>query len=209
MEPPREIILFRDLEICQPYKKRYNGIFLGVLIIVVTTIVLIINMPLTNLAIIPVILMGMVVIITFVPDLISLINTPLGVNLNHPFVDSEPIGDAVVSVYLSNGKWQELGDERVRLVQDELIKGYNLVKDNEDYTPIGHFSKSSNVKRLQKQIIIINQALGLRDVVNGVEDTIELAREREHLDYGLLKRDWLEEEELEVDGPLAKLIGKE
>tara|TARA_B100001564_G_C20576866_1_gene641097 strand:- start:583 stop:1038 length:456 start_codon:yes stop_codon:yes gene_type:complete len=151
----------------------------------------------------------MLLIITFVPDINSLINTPLSVNLNHPFVDDEPIGDAVVSVFLTNGEWKELGNERVRLVEDDLVNGYNLVEDNDNYTLIGPFSSSSNKKRLQKQIIIINQALALRDVVNGIEDPIESARERENLDFGLLERDWMENEELEVEGPLAKIMSKE
>jgi hypothetical protein len=29
------------------------------------------------------------------------------------------------------------------------------------------------------------------------------------MDYGLLERDWLSEEELNVEGPLAKFINKE
>ena len=33
--------------------------------------------------------------------------------------------------------------------------------------------------------------------------------ERENMDYGLLEREWLDEEELSVDGPLAKFINKE
>jgi hypothetical protein len=60
-----------------------------------------------------------------------------------------------------------------------------------------------------KQVIIINQALSLRDVVNGDDDPIDGARERENMDYGLLDREWLGEEELSVDGPLAKFINKE
>ena len=60
-----------------------------------------------------------------------------------------------------------------------------------------------------KQVIIINQALSLRDVLNGDVDPIDDARERESLDYGLLEREWLDEEELTVDGPLAKFINKE
>ena len=60
-----------------------------------------------------------------------------------------------------------------------------------------------------KQIVIINQALSLRDGVNGVLDPIDDARERENLDYGLLEREWLDEEELTAEGPLAKLMHKD
>ena len=129
--------------------------------------------------------------------------------MNHPFVDDDPIGEAIVYVQLSNGEWHEMGEHRVRLVSDDLIGGYNLVEDNEDYKTVGHFSNSKKKTRVMKQVIIINQALGLRDVVNGDVDPIDDARERESLDYGLLEREWLDEEELIVDGPLAKFINKE
>jgi len=44
-------------------------------------------------------------------------------------------------------------------------------------------------------VMLINQAIALRDAVNGAEDSIESAREREHLETGLLERSWLEEQE--------------
>ena len=97
----------------------------------------------------------------------------------------------------------------VALTEDELLKGFNLVEEHENYTTLGHFSDSTNKTRLSKQVIIINQALALRDVVNGKADPIEAAREREAMDYGLLERKWLDEEELDVEGPLAKFINKE
>lgn len=129
--------------------------------------------------------------------------------MNHPFIDDEPIGKALVYVQFSDKQWLEMGKHRVRLVNDELIGGYNLVEDHEDYKTIGHFSNSKKKTHLMKQVIIINQALSLRDVVNGGDDPIDDARERENMDYGLLEREWLEEEELSVDGPLAKFINKE
>ena len=209
MNPPKGLITFRDLDICSPHKKRVTRFLIGAISITFFIVILIIYSNLPNLSILPVIIITMLLIITFVPDINSLINTPLSVNLNHPCVDDEPIGDAVVSVLLTNGEWKELGNERVRLVEDDLVNGYNLVEDNDNYTLIGPFSSSSNKKRLQKQIIIINQALALRDMVNGIEDPIESARERENLDFGLLERDWMENEELEVEGPLAKIMSKE
>ena len=57
-------------------------------------------------------------------------------------------------------------------------------------------------------MILINQAIALRDAVNGDEDSIESAREREKNDSGLLERSWFEEEqsiEIEPDGILSKL----
>ena len=81
--------------------------------------------------------------------------------------------------------------------------------ENDDYTPIGHFTHSKNYKHGLKVVAIINQALSLRDATNGVQDNFESARERESLDYGLLEREWLSHEEMEIESPLAKLVSKE
>lgn len=144
----------------------------------------------------------------FLPNQIAIMNTPLAVNLNHPFVDDNPIGDAEVYVKLSDGNWIKLGNYRVRINRDDLIGGYSLVEDNEDYRVIGHFSSSKNTKTLQTYVAIINQALSLRDAVNEEEDSIENAREREGQETGLLDREWMEEEEIPVSGPISRLMGR-
>jgi hypothetical protein len=209
MEAPKGLIPFNKLDLCQPYHnqlKIITGLSVGISIIGVTTSIF----GGFNWLIIPVcITISILIFLVFGLDTWALINTPLGVNMNHPFVDDEPIGKALVYVRFTSNEWHEMGQHRVRLVADNLIGGYNLVEDYEDYNSIGHFSKSSKKSRLTKQVIIINQALGLRDVVNGDDDPINDARERESMDYGLLERNWLEEEELSVDGPLAKFIKKE
>jgi len=209
MESPKGLIRFDRLDLCKPYKnqiKIITTLSIGVFIIGLMAsafgwfnwLVIPISMTISTL-----------IFLVFGLETLALVKTPLGVNINHPFIDDEPIGEAVVYVRFSNDEWHEMGQHRVRLVADNLIGGYNLVEDHEDYNSIGHFSKSSKKSRLTKQVIIINQALSLRDVVNGDEDPIDDARERETMDYGLLERDWLEEEELSVDGPLAKFINKE
>ena len=209
MESPKGLIRFDRLDLCKPYKNQIKIITIlsiGVFIIGLMAsafggfswLVIPISMTISTL-----------IFLVFGLETLALVKTPLGVNINHPFIDDEPIGEAVVYVRFSNDEWHEMGQHRVRLVADNLIGGYNLVEDHEDYNSIGHFSKSSKKSRLTKQVIIINQALSLRDVVNGDEDPIDDARERETMDYGLLERDWLEEEELSVDGPLAKFINKE
>tara|TARA_Y100001954_G_C15675440_1_gene534925 strand:+ start:43 stop:672 length:630 start_codon:yes stop_codon:yes gene_type:complete len=209
MESPKGLIRFDRLDLCKPYKnqiKIITTLSIGVFIIGLMAsafggfnwLVIPISMTISTL-----------IFLVFGLETLALVKTPLGVNINHPFIDDEPIGEAVVYVRFSNDEWHEMGQHRVRLVADNLIGGYNLVEDHEDYNSIGHFSKSNKKSRLSKQVIIINQALSLRDVVNGDEDPIDDARERETMDYGLLERDWLEEEELSVDGPLAKFINKE
>jgi len=206
---PKGIIEFADLALCSPYKTKL--LIVRIITILTTTLPILLtnfyNLPIF--AILLSIIIGASIYLVFTPDLKAVITTPLGVNINHPFIDEEPIGKAIVSVKLSNNDWIDIGEHRVRLVEDELLKGFNLVEDHENYTTLGHFSDSTNKTRLSKQIIIINQALALRDVVNGKADPIEEARERETMDYGLLEREWLDEEELNVEGPLAKFINKE
>ncbi|DAC52412.1 MAG TPA: hypothetical protein HA359_05455 [Candidatus Poseidoniaceae archaeon] len=209
MAVPKGLITFDKLDLCLPYKRQLQ------IIIAVSSATTIIGLILTLFAgfsiLISLICLALSVIIfaLFGYETMALVKIPLAVNMNHPFVEEEPIGKATVHVKLSNDEWQELGKHRIRIIKDELIGGYNLVEDFEDYKVIGHYSHSNKKPRIMKQIIIINQALSLRDGVNGVEDPIEDARERENLDYGLLERKWLDEEELTAEGPLAKLINKD
>ncbi|MBQ59488.1 MAG: hypothetical protein CMA66_02945 [Euryarchaeota archaeon] len=209
MSVPKGIIEFADLALCSPYKTKLLRVRIITILTVILPILLISFYSLPIFVILLSITIGASIYLVFSPDLEAIIATPLGVNINHPFVDEEPIGKAIVSVKLSTNDWIDIGEHRVRLVEDELQRGFNLVEDHEDYTTLGHFSDSINKVRLSKQVIIINQALALRDVVNGKADPIEEAREREAMDYGLLERDWLGEEELNVEGPLAKFINKE
>ena len=209
MEAPKGLIPFSKLDLCRPYHnllRTITSISLGLTIIgVIGSFVGVINWVMVLI----IIVISTAISLIFGKDALTLIKTPLGVNMNHPFIDDEPIGKALVYVQFSDRQWLEMGKHRVRLVNDELIGGYNLVEDHEDYKTIGHFSNSKKKAQLMKQVIIINQALSLRDVVNGGDDPIDDARERENMDYGLLEREWLEEEELSVDGPLAKFINKE
>ncbi len=209
MEAPKGLIPFSKLDLCRPYHnllRTITSISLGLTIIgVIGSFVGVINWVIALI----IIVISTAIFLLFGKDALTLIKTPLGVNMNHPFIDDEPIGKALVYVQFSDKQWLEMGKHRVRLVNDELIGGYNLVEDHEDYKTIGHFSNSKKKTQLMKQVIIINQALSLRDVVNGDDDPIDDARERENMDYGLLEREWLEEEELSVDGPLAKFINKE
>ena len=209
MNVPKGIIEFADLALCSPHRKKLLGLRIITFLLVILPIMLTVFYKLPIFVILLSIIIGASIYLVFSPDLKAVIMTPLGVNINHPFVDEEPIGKAIVSVKLSNDDWIDIGEHRVRLVEDELLRGFNLVEDHENYTNLGHFSDSTDKTRLSKQVIIINQALALRDVVNGKADPIEEAREREAMDYGLLEREWLNEEELDVEGPLAKFINKE
>ena len=139
-------------------------------------------------------------------------STPLAVNLNHPFVDEEPLGQARVLIRLADGEWIDPGPHRVRTVSEELLGGYNLVQDTDDYPVLGHFvDKKDRNGTLARHLALINQAIALRDAVNEVPDPIEDARKREAMDTGLLERSWLEgEDEVQVESPLVSFFrGKE
>ncbi len=138
-----------------------------------------------------------------------LLRVPLAVNLNHPFMGDLEMGQAVVMVQFSDGLWGDVGVGRVRLTVDELMGGTLLIRDDDTYAVIGHFSHlPQHHPALKRYVILINQAIALRDAVNGDEDSIESAREREKIDSGLLERSWLEEEqniEIEPEGIFSKL----
>ncbi len=139
-------------------------------------------------------------------------STPLAVNINHPFMDTEPMGEARILIQMTDGRWVSPGNYRVRAVTDELLGGFTLVQDTEDYPALGHFSTAKDVAgTLARHLALINQAIALRDAVNEVPDPIEDARGREELDTGLLERSWLEDEEaVEVESPLVSFFrGKE
>lgn len=138
-----------------------------------------------------------------------MLDVPLAVNMNHPFMSDAELGNAMVMVQFSDGTWADIGVGRVRLTTDELIGGALLIRDDDNYTGIGHFSNlEPSHPWLKRYLILINQAIALRDAVNGDEDTIEDARDREGIDYGLLERSWLEVDEnleIEPDGIFSKL----
>ena len=132
--------------------------------------------------------------------------------MNNPFMDSEPLGDAKVLVRLLDGRWVDPGPHRVRTVPEDLLGGFNLVQDTDDFPVLGHFvAKPDNSGTMVRHLALINQAIALRDAVNEVPDPIETAREREKLETGLLERSWLEDEEnVEVESPLVSFFkGKE
>jgi hypothetical protein len=145
-------------------------------------------------------------------------NIPFSVNFNHPLMSDEPMGKAQVFVWLpSDKKWVLLQEERVRLATSPLLGGLDLVYDDEDYTRIGHFTnKKKTTTQLRRSIALLNQAIILANLCND-EDAEESSitddserRQREKQESELLQRSWLEDEqEIEVEGPLAKFLNRE
>jgi len=202
---------FNQLPLARPFILRFVAASAGVLAVVLFLSWFLV--ALTGVAFIGfLLLVGGGVLLWTLYQSASMLHVPLAVDMNHPFMDEEPIGKTVLMARMSDGAWTELGSGRVRLAEDELLGGSCLVRDDENYTRIGHFSHHIfQHKGIKKQVVILNQAIALRDLVNGAEDPIESAREREEMDTGLLDRSWFEEEktiEIEPDGLLSKFRGE-
>lgn len=128
------------------------------------------------------------------------------------------MGEAQVFVWLlQDKKWVLLQDSRVRLIDNILLGGFDLVYDDEEYTWIGHFTASRKITaKIRRSIVLLNQAIVLAKLFNE-EDAEESSiaddserRIREKQDSELLQRSWLEEEqEIEIEGPLAKFLSRE
>ena len=134
--------------------------------------------------------------------------TPFAVSPSHPMMELDSDKEAEVMIRLHDGRWLKAGSERYRLIEDDLLSGYNLVAMDNDYSILGYFTDEKKIgATLRRTMALLNQSLALRDAQNEVEDEIEGARQRESMDYGLLDREWPEEMELEdAAGPIAKKL---
>lgn len=210
---PVEMIPFINTPVAQPFINGRNAGLIGslalsVLLFVVLSLLTSSTKFALGLASATLVLNATVLLLRFR----SHASTPLAVNLNHPFMEGEPLGDAAVMVRLSDGTWRDPGPHRVRLIPDELLGGFSLAQDTMDFPVVGHFTSTKDrTPTIVRHLALINQAIGLRDAVNDVPDPIEDARAREKIESGLLERSWFEEEkEIEVESPLVSFFrGKE
>lgn len=135
-------------------------------------------------------------------------NIPFAVNPSHPMMELDSNKKAEVMIRLMDGQWVKAGQDRYRLIADDLRTGFNLVAMDDDFTILGYFTEAKAIDaNLRRTMALLNQSLALRDAHNNLEDDIEEARKRESLDYGLLERDWPDEMEMEdAVGPIAKKL---
>lgn len=210
---PVEMVRFINTPVAQPFHKGRNIAWIGSVVVAVVigtllNVVAVNTMVAITVALSMILLNGTVVWLRFR----SHASTPLAVNMHHPFMDGEPMGEAILLVQLSNGTWIDPGVHRLRIIPDDLIGGFNLAQDTIDFPILGHFSSAKErTPELVRHMALINQAIALRDAVNEVPDPIEEARGRELIETGLLERSWLEEDgELDVESPLVSFFrGKE
>lgn len=202
-----EMRRFISLDIARPFIYRFLATLIIYELLIVGLLLVLLSMGSNLLGLIAAILGGIGAF--FIYQKSPLLRVPLAVDMNHPFMGDHELGAAVVMIQFSDGKWGDVGEGRVRLTVDELLGGSLLIRDDDTYAVLGHFSPLHQTHpTLKRYVMLINQAIALRDAVNGTEDSIESARERERLESGLLERSWLEEQdtiEIEPEGIFHKL----
>ena len=134
-------------------------------------------------------------------------SVPLAVNLNHPFMESEPISKSEIMVKFSE-EWIDPGVHRLKLAKDSL-SCWVIHRQDEDLTVLSVWDTNLKESILNRHLVIINQAISLNNAVNGSNDEFEDARERESLESSLLEREWLPEEEIDVQGPISRIFSNE
>ena len=89
------------------------------------------------------------------------------------------------------------------------ISGFLIHKNDDEHSVLSEWNTNKNLKLLSKQLAIINQAISLNNAVNESKDEFDDARERESQESTLLDREWLPEEELEIQGPISRMFSSE
>ena len=205
MDAPKGLILFSNT----PLGKELNDstknmkILLGVINLIFA--ILVIYWPANWL------LITILLIITDVLIIRSLISAsahiPLAVNLNHPFMESEPVSKSEIMVKFSEN-WIEPGNNRLKLAKDSL-SCWVIHRQDDDLSVLSVWDTNLKESVLIKHLAIINQAISLNNAVNGSNDEFEDARERESQESTLLEREWLPEEEIDVQGPISRIFTNE
>ena len=102
MAPPSGLIRFDQLGLCLPYKRQLRvAIGLSSFIAIIGFLsVIFANIAAVFLPVILTLSFGIIFFFAF--DILSVVKTPLAVNMNHPFFADEPIGKATVHVKFSD-----------------------------------------------------------------------------------------------------------
>ena len=132
---------------------------------------------------------------------------PLAVNLNHPFMEAGAVDSSELMVKFTS-EWIDPGVHRLKVVKDP-ISGFLIHKNDDEHSVLSEWNTNKNLKLLTKQLAIINQAISLNNAVNESKDEFDDARERESQESTLLDREWLPEEELEIQGPISRMFSSE
>ncbi len=132
---------------------------------------------------------------------------PLAVNLNHPFMESESISKSEIMVKFSE-EWIDPGIHRLKLAKDSL-SCWVIHRQDSDLSILSVWDTNLKESVLNKHLVIINQAISMNNAVNGANDEFNDARERESQESTLLEREWLPQEEIDVQGPISRIFTNE
>ena len=205
MDAPKGLIHFSNTPIGNELNDSTKNMKILLVIINLTFVFSAIYWP-ANLLLITILLI--VIDVILIRSLISAsASVPLAVNLNHPFMESEPISKSEIMVKFSE-EWIDPGVHRLKLAKDSL-SCWVIHRQDEDLTVLSVWDTNLKESVLNRHLGIINQAISLNNAVNGSNDEFEDARERESLESSLLEREWLPEEEIDVQGPISRIFSNE
>jgi len=204
MEAPKGLILFIKTHVGKDLHSKYST--LVVILLLSSSLSAVIGYFLHYSILIISSIIAMIALRTWVNG-DKMVNIPLAVNLNHPFMMEDSMGDAEIMVGFDG--WKDPGENRFMLYRENTMNLWQVLCQDSEKSLFAIWNTKYPEKILRKQIAIINQAIALRDAANEVEDDFEDARERESDDSGLLDREWMPEEEIEVQGPISRMFTKE
>ena len=205
MDAPKGLILFSNTPLGKEFDEsaRNLNILLGAVNLVLIIAAVFLEIDLLLIATLVVFLNAILI-----RSLISASATvPLAVNLNHPFMESEPVSKSEIMVKFSEN-WIDPGNHRLKLAKDSL-SCWVIHRQDDDLSVLSVWDTNLKESVLNKHLAIINQAISLNNAVNGSNDEFEDARERESQESALLEREWLPEEEIEVQGPISRIFTNE
>ena len=205
MDAPKGLILFSNTPLGKELNDPTKNMKISLGVINLTFAILVIYWPANWL------LITVLFVIIDVLLILSLISAsaqiPLAVNLSHPFMESEPVSKSEIMVKFSEN-WIEPGNHRLKLAKDSL-SCWVIHRQDDDLSVLSVWDTNLKESVLNKHLAIINQAISLNNAVNGSNDEFEDARERESQESTLLEREWLPEEEIDVQGPISRIFTNE
>jgi hypothetical protein len=204
MEAPKGLILFMKTHVGKDLHSKYNTIV--VMIFLSSSFTAILGYFLHYTLIIISAFLALIALRTWVNG-DKMVNIPLAVNLNHPFMLEGSMGKAEAMVGFDG--WKDPETNRFLLYRENAMNVWQVMCQDSEKSLFSIWNTTYPEKILRKQIAIINQALALCDAANEMEDDFEDARERENEDSGLLDREWMPDEEIEVQGPISRMFTKE
>ena len=205
MDAPKGLILFSNTPLGKELNDPTKNMKISLGAINLTFAILVIYWP-ANWLMITVLLV--IIDALLIRSLISAsAQIPLAVNLNHPFMESEPVSKSEIMVKFSEN-WIEPGNHRLKLAKDSL-SCWVIHRQDDDLSVLSVWDTNLKESVLNKHLAIINQAISLNNAVNGSNDEFEDARERESQESTLLEREWLREEEIDVQGPISRIFTNE